>query len=133
MVTRRTFLTIAGAGLADGTITCLCERGSQSAPEEIGDPKAIPATGEQGEKSRSWKQKEFFITFWGPPPAEDKALAAVAAEHYNLTWVPVAGLDVAARHGLRALLTNDLLNPATLADPAKQQQLDALIQQVKAH
>ena len=46
----------------------------------------------------AWKQKEFIITFWCPPPATDQALAAVAAEHYNLTWVPVEGLDVAAKH-----------------------------------
>jgi len=81
----------------------------------------------------AWKQKLFFITFWCPPPATDEALAAVAAEHFNLTWVPVEGLDVAAKHGLRAMLTNDLLSPATLDDPAKRAALDALIDRAKKH
>jgi hypothetical protein len=81
----------------------------------------------------SWRPKEFLITFWSPPPAQDKALAAVKAEHYNLTWVPVEGLDAAARHGLRALLTSDLLSPAHLEDPAKREQLDAFIRRVKDH
>jgi len=43
---------------------------------------------------------------WSPPPADEKLLAAVAAEHYNLTWVPEEGLDRAARHGLRAMLAS---------------------------
>ena len=84
-------------------------------------------------KHEGWTQKQFIITFWCPPPATDQALAAVAAEHYNLTWVPAAGLDVAAKHQLRAMLTSNLLVPATLDDPAKRAQLDALIEQVKNH
>ena len=78
-----------------------------------------------------WKQKQFIITFWFPPPATDEALATVAAEHYSLTLVPVEGLDKATKHGLRAMLTSDLLNPAVLDDPAKRAQLDALIKRVK--
>ncbi len=88
--------------------------------------------GEPG-AAKGWKQKQFIITFWCPPPATDEALATVAAEHYNLTWVPVEGLDVAAKHGLRAMLTSDLLNPAVLDDPAKRAQLDTLIERVKKH
>ena len=84
-------------------------------------------------KNEEWTQKQFIITFWCPPPATDHALAAVAAEHYNLTWVPADGLDVAAKHKLRAMLTSGLLNPATLDDAAKRAQLDALIEKVKKH
>jgi len=80
-----------------------------------------------------WKQTQFLITFWCPPPATDEALAAVAAERYNLTWVPAEGLDAAGKHGLRAMLTNSLLNPAALDDAEKRAQLDALIERVKKH
>ena len=83
--------------------------------------------------SGGWKQKEFIITFWCPPPATDEALARAAAEGFNLTWVPAEGLDVAARHHLRAMLTSDLLKPEVLADPGKRAQLDALIERVKRH
>ena len=93
---------------------------------------SLAANAEEVERTVGWKQKQFIITFWCPPPATDEALAA-AAEHYNLTWVPVEGLDVAAKHKLRAMLTSDLLNPATLDDPAKRAQLDALIERVKKH
>jgi len=80
-----------------------------------------------------WMQKEFIITFWCPPPATDEALARVAAEGYNLTWTPPEGLDVAARHHLRAMLMSDLLKPEVLDDMAKRAQLDALIDRVKSH
>ena len=56
-----------------------------------------------------------------------------AAEGFNLTWTPEEGLDVAARHGLRGMLTSELLNPATLEDASKRAQLDAQIDRVKRH
>lgn len=92
-----------------------------------------PSTYAAPAPKTGWTQKQFLITFWCPPPATDQALAAVAAEHFNLTWVPVDGLDVAARHHLRAMLTDGLLSPATLDDPAKRAQLDALVAKVKNH
>jgi len=81
----------------------------------------------------TWKQDRFLITFWCPPPATDKNLERVAREGFNLTWTPVEGLDVAQRHGLRAMLTNPLLNPEVLHDPAKRAELDKLIVRVKDH
>ena len=101
--------------------------------EDIGDPKTIRTGDARESKAGGWNQKQFLITFWSPPPADDRVLAAVAAEHYNLTWVPVEGLDPAAKHGLRAMLTSDLLNPATLDDPSRRAKLDALIERVKNH
>lgn len=81
----------------------------------------------------TWRLDHLMTTFWCPPPATDEALAAVAAEHYTMTWVPESGLDGAARHGLRAMLQDGLLSPATLDDAAKRAQLDALIDRVKGH
>jgi len=80
-----------------------------------------------------WKLTNIIITFWNAPPVTDEAEARVAAEHYNLTWTAADGLDAAARHGLRAMLQDPLLDPATLDDAAKKAQLDALIDRVKGH
>jgi hypothetical protein len=91
------------------------------------------ATAAEPAKGEGWTQKQFLITFWCPPPATEEVLAAAAAEGYNLTWVSADGLDMAAKHKMRAMLTDGLLNPATLDDPAKQAQLDALIEKVKNH
>ena len=80
-----------------------------------------------------WTQQQFIVTFWCPPPATDEALTRVAAEGFNLTWTPPEGLDVAARHYLRAMLQSPLLRPEVLDDPAKRDQLDELIRRVKHH
>ncbi len=88
---------------------------------------------EPSEPAKGWKQKRFIVTFWCPPPATDEALSAVAAERYNLTWVPAEGLDLAGKHGLRAMLTSDLLSPSALDDASRRAQLDALIARVKSH
>lgn len=73
------------------------------------------------------------MTFWCPPAANDTNLATVAADGYTLTWTPEAGLDVARRHGLKAMLQDGLLAPEVLDDPARRAQLDALIDRVKGH
>lgn len=83
--------------------------------------------------ARSWTPDRIIVTFWCPPPATDEALAAVAAEHYTMMWAPESGLDAVARHGLRAMLMDSLLAPATLDDPARKAELDALIARVKNH
>jgi len=94
---------------------------------------AATAFGDASKDADRWMQKDFLITFWCPPPATDENLANVAKEGFNLTWTPEAGLDVAARHGLRAMVQSPLLNPETLDDPAKRAELDALIARVKDH
>jgi hypothetical protein len=66
-------------------------------PVWVGACLALPSAAFSAE-AKGWTQKEFLITFWCPPPATDENLARVAAEGYNLTWTPVEGLDVAARH-----------------------------------
>ena len=79
------------------------------------------------------KQDQVIVTFWSPPPATEEALAAVAAQGYNLTWTPESGLDMARKHGLKAMLTDSLLTPATLDSPEQRAKLDALIARVKKH
>src|SRR5512143_1208201 len=93
----------------------------------------VPAVGAQPSGIQPWKLDKILITFWCPPPATDEALAAVAAEGYNLTWTPEAGLDVARKHGLKAMLQDGLLAPATLDSPEQRAKLDALIARVRNH
>lgn len=83
--------------------------------------------------AKPWKQDRLLITFWCPPPANDTNLATVAADGYNMTWTPEAGLDVAQRHGLKAMLQDPLLAPESLDDPAKRGQLQALVERVRNH
>jgi hypothetical protein len=53
---------------------------------------------------------------------------------FNLVWCgSEKELDVAHRHGLRGQLTDGLLTPASLDDPKRREQLDALIARVSKH
>ncbi len=90
--------------------------------------------GQAAPKGGGWKQKEFMLTFWFPPPATDEHLARVAAEGFNLTWAKSeSDLDVIARHKLCAMFYSELIVPETLDDPVKRPQLEALIDRVKRH
>lgn len=101
----------------------------------VGCALAVSATAQGAARPapKTWKQDRILITFWCPPPATDDALATVAAEGYNLTWTPESGLDVAGKHGLKAMLQDDLLVPATLDKPELRAKLDALIGRVKSN
>lgn len=83
--------------------------------------------------AKPWKQDRILITFWSAPPATDAALAVVAAEGYNLTWAPESGLDTVHKYGLKAMLQDSLLTPASLDVPDQRAKLDALIDRVKRH
>ena len=63
----------------------------------------------------------------------DAAAAQMAEGGFNLVWCGEKELDVAQRHGLRAQLTDGLLSPAALDDPAQRDKLDALIARVRHH
>jgi hypothetical protein len=86
-----------------------------------------------GATAKPWQQDRIIITCWLSPPNTDQALAAIKSEHYNLVWAKADELDVVARHGLRAMLQDPLLAPASLDDPGRNTQLDALIARVKDH
>ncbi len=81
----------------------------------------------------SWKQNQFIITFWCPPPADKEILSRVAKEGFNLTWTDERGLDIAQKQGLKAILQDDLLTPRTLLSAKQREKLDALINRVKDH
>jgi hypothetical protein len=52
---------------------------------------------------------------------------------FNVVWCGEHELDVVHRHGLRAQLRDGLLSPATLDDPVRRAELDALIDRVRRH
>ncbi len=70
------------------------------------------------------------VTYWCGPPLGDATARQMSEGGFNLVWCGEKELDVARQHGLRALLTDALLSPATLDQPAQKEKLDALIQRV---
>lgn len=88
---------------------------------------------------RVWKLETPIVTYWAGPgfpngaDLTDAAATQMAEGGWNLVWCEEKELDVVHRHGLHGLITFDLLNPATLNDPAKRAELDAFIDRVRKH
>ena len=80
-----------------------------------------------------WKVGTPIVTYWCGPSMTDATAAQMAEGGFNLVWCGEKELDVAQRHGLRAQLTDGLLAPASLEDPAQRAKLDALIARVRHH
>ncbi|NLC58498.1 MAG: hypothetical protein GX774_16830 [Armatimonadetes bacterium] len=82
---------------------------------------------------QDWQIGAPIVTYWAGPELTDAVARQMAEGGWNLVWCSEKTLDVAQRHGLRALLQDGLLSVATLRDPEKKAQLDALIARVKDH
>lgn len=87
----------------------------------------------------AWKIGSPIVSYWAGPgfpgggDLTDTAATQMAEGGWNLVWCGEKELDVVQRHGLRGLLTSELLQPAVLDDPAKREALDALIMRVRQH
>ena len=88
------------------------------------EPAAIP----------SWQVGTPIVTYWAGPSLTDAVAQQMVEGGFNLVWCgSEKELDVAGRHGLRGLFTNGLLAPASLDDPKRYEQLDALIGRISKH
>ncbi|MBN2559757.1 MAG: hypothetical protein JXQ75_02340, partial [Phycisphaerae bacterium] len=82
----------------------------------------------------SWQIGTPIATYWAGPAITDAVAQQMVEGGFNLVWCgSEAELDVAHRHGLRGQLTSGLFTPASLDDPDRRQQLDALIARVSKH
>lgn len=81
----------------------------------------------------AWSVGTPIVTYWCGPAMTDAAARQMVEGGWNLVWCTEAELDVARRHGLRAQLTHGLLSPASLDDPTKRAELDALVERVRRH
>lgn len=80
-----------------------------------------------------WTLGRPIVTYWAGPPMTDAVARRMVEGGFNVVWCTENELDVAQRHGLRALLRDGLLSPRSLRDPAQRDKLDALIQRVRSH
>ncbi len=81
----------------------------------------------------SWKMGPPIVTYWAGPSMTDATAQQMKEGGWNLVWCSEKELDVVQRHGLRGQLTDPLLTPASLDDPARHKQLDELIARVRKH
>jgi hypothetical protein len=90
-------------------------------------------TTEGADAAASWKVGTPIVTYWCGPTMTDAVAHQMSEGGWNLVWCGEGELDVARRHGLRAQLTDGLLTPASLDNPAQREKLDALIERVRRH
>ncbi len=96
----------------------------------IAGPLPADSRGEDG----GWEVGAPIVTYWAGPAMTDATAIQMAEGGWNVVWCSEEELDVAQRHGLRGMLqAGGLLSPATLDDPARRAELDALIQRVRNH
>jgi len=94
---------------------------------------AEQAAGAEPQGAAAWKVGTPIVTYWAGPALTDAVARQMAEGGFNVVWCGEKGLDVAQRHGLRGQLTDGLLAPATLDNPAQREKLDALIARVRNH
>jgi hypothetical protein len=82
---------------------------------------------------KTWQIGIPIVNYWAGPPMTDAVARQMADGGWNLVWCTEKEFDVAEHHGLRAMLHEGLLDPASLDDPEKRAQLDALIGRVKGN
>lgn len=89
-----------------------------------------------------WQQKEFMVTMWNATEPATTDYAQIAREKYNVIPVnynalplndSVERLEAAKKNGLKVILGNEQINPASLHDAEKQKKLDSLIEKVKKY
>lgn len=78
-----------------------------------------------------WRIGTPIVTYWAGPAMTDAAATQLAEGGWNLVWCRESELETAHRHGLRALVQDGLLTPASLDDPAKKAALGALVERVR--
>jgi hypothetical protein len=81
----------------------------------------------------AWQVGAPIVTYWAGPTLTEAVATQITEGGFNLVWCGEAQLDVARRHGLRAMLTDGLLAPASLDQPAQRTKLDALLERVRKH
>ncbi|MFH1268424.1 MAG: hypothetical protein ABIK89_22105, partial [Planctomycetota bacterium] len=93
----------------------------------------VRAADSEPKEAGAWEVGTPMVTYWAGPAMTDAVARQMAEGGFNVVWCTEAELDVAGRHGLRAQLHHGLLSPGVLEDPAKREQLDALIARVRRH
>lgn len=96
-------------------------------------------TLDRAEAQAAWGIGDPIVTYWAGPgydssaPLTDAAAKQMVDLGINLAWAgSIADLEVAQRHGLRAMYVDrSLIAPAFVDDPALRPRLDALVDSVR--
>jgi hypothetical protein len=90
---------------------------------------AAPQTRPAG----AWKVGTPIVTYFAGPAMSPAVAKQMADGGFNVVWCGEKDLDLLREHGLRGMLHDGLLAPASLDNPEQRQKLDALIDRVRSH
>jgi hypothetical protein len=85
------------------------------------------------EAKSTWKLGTPIVTYYAGPAMSEAVATQMADGGFNVVWCGEKDLDLLHKHGLRGMLHDPLLAPASLDSPAQLQKLDALIDRVRTH
>src|SRR5436853_4199705 len=83
--------------------------------------------------SQAWKAGAPIVTYYAGPAMTEQVATQMADGGFNVVWCNEKQLDLVHKHGLRGMVQDPLLLPASLDAPAQKQQLDALIDRIRMH
>jgi len=90
-----------------------------------------PATRPVG--ARPWEIGTPVVTYFAGPQMNEAVAAQMADGGFNVIWCNEKDLDLLQKHGLRGMVHDGLLSPASLDAPEQAKKLDALIERVRDH
>ncbi len=80
-----------------------------------------------------WKVGTPIVTYFAGPTMSEKVAKQMADGGFNVVWCGEKDLDLLQKHGLRGMVHDAMLAPATMDSPAKVKELDGLIKRIKDH
>lgn len=84
-------------------------------------------------RADDWKVGTPIVTYFAGPPMSKKVAKQMADGGFNVVWCGEKDLDLLQKHGLRGMVHDGLLAPATMDSPEKVKALDSLIDRIKNH
>ena len=95
--------------------------------------RTLPAQVSQSGVEGVWQVGSPIVTYYAGPPMSDGVARQMAEGGFNVVWCGESDLDLLQRQGLRGMLHDGLLRPATLDSAEERERLDALIARVCKH
>lgn len=84
-------------------------------------------------RAADWKVGTPIVTYFAGPAMSESVAKQMADGGFNVVWCGEKDLNLLQKHGLRGMMHDGLLSPATMDSPEKVKQLDGLIDRIKNH
>lgn len=82
---------------------------------------------------RKWTVGTPIVTYYAGPPMTEQVVRQMADGGFNVVWCGADQLDLVHRFGLRGMVHDALLTPASLDTPAQREKLGQLVDRVRNH